>query len=78
MKAKLNWLFLLRGLTDDSGKENLLIKIEITDTGKGIPIEMQEKLFEPFYQVEDDDTRTFEGTGLGLPICKELTSLLGW
>jgi PAS domain S-box-containing protein len=61
----------------DNKKDHLLIRVEITDTGKGIPKKMQKRLFEPFYQVEDDDARTYEGTGLGLPICKELTALLG-
>jgi CheY-like chemotaxis protein len=62
--------------TDDK-KDHLLIRVELSDTGKGIPDEMQPRLFEPFYQVEDDDARTYEGTGLGLPICKELANLLG-
>jgi PAS domain S-box-containing protein len=62
---------------NDREKDHLLIRVEVTDTGKGIPEEMQSRLFEPFYQVEDDDARTYEGTGLGLPICKELANLLG-
>jgi PAS domain S-box-containing protein len=53
------------------------IKISVTDTGKGIPEEQQAKLFTPFSQIDDRDTRQVEGTGLGLSICKELVTLHG-
>ncbi len=56
--------------------QHLLIKIEVADTGIGIDAEMQEKLFTPFSQIEDGDTRNYEGSGLGLSICKELASLM--
>ncbi len=52
------------------------IKVEVSDTGVGIPRESQDSLFKPFSQVEDEDVRTIEGTGLGLSICKELTQIL--
>ncbi|MCC5931326.1 MAG: response regulator [Cyclobacteriaceae bacterium] len=61
--------------SSDSGKQ-VMIKIAVTDTGVGIPDEMQKKLFIPFSQIDDKDTRNYEGTGLGLSICKELVSLL--
>ncbi len=57
-------------------KKIIGIKIEVKDTGKGFNTEMQEKLFEPFSQIDYGQTRSFEGTGLGLSICKELTKLL--
>ncbi len=62
--------------TNTSGKD-IMIKISVTDTGIGIPAEMQHKLFLPFSQIDDKDTRDYEGTGLGLSICKELVILLG-
>jgi PAS domain S-box-containing protein len=61
---------------DLSGKQ-IIIKIAVTDTGIGIPVRMQSKLFDPFMQVDDKETREYEGTGLGLPICKELAKLMG-
>jgi len=57
--------------------------IEIEDTGIGIPLEEQERIFEKFRQgrqqpgKEETLTREFEGTGLGLSIVKELCKLLG-
>jgi PAS domain S-box-containing protein len=60
---------------EESGK--VLIKIEVIDTGIGIPSQLQKKLFVPFSQIGENDTRVYEGTGLGLSICKQLVSLHG-
>jgi len=48
----------------------------IADTGIGIPPELQEKIFEPFYQVSSGNTRKYGGVGLGLPIVKRLVTAL--
>ncbi len=56
---------------------SILIKIEVTDSGKGISASEQKNLFKPFYQTEQEYDRKFEGTGLGLSISKELTTMLG-
>jgi two-component system, sensor histidine kinase and response regulator len=58
-------------------KENLLIRVSVSDTGVGIRPETMERLFRPFEQIETEDTRNFDGTGLGLSICKELVNLMG-
>jgi PAS domain S-box-containing protein len=58
-----------------SGK--IKIKIEVMDKGIGIPLEKQAMLFTPFGQIDEEDTRNYEGSGLGLSICKELTKLMG-
>ncbi|MBW6480368.1 MAG: response regulator [Bacteroidales bacterium] len=58
-------------------ENSVLIKVEVTDTGKGINTRDQKNLFKPFFQAEQDYDRAFEGTGLGLSISKELTTMLG-
>ncbi|TCP69373.1 sensor histidine kinase [Baia soyae] len=46
--------------------------IQVSDTGIGIPLEMKEKVFEPFYTVNKDRSKEFGGTGLGLALVKKL------
>ena len=53
----------LRSFTEDN-----FIIIEIEDTGKGIPLEKQKLIFEPFMQVQSTDN----GTGLGLGLAKKM------
>lgn len=53
------------------------IKLEIADTGVGIPQEKLETIFEVFRQVDGSITKKFGGTGLGLAICRSFSSLLG-
>ncbi len=64
-------------LSSDSENGKVIIKVEVTDTGLGIPEDLQRKLFIPFSQVEALDTRSYEGTGLGLSICKQLVKMMG-
>lgn len=49
-----------------------LARFEVTDTGCGIAAEQQEKLFQPFYRVQSPETRSIEGTGLGLYLVKRI------
>lgn len=53
------------------------IVIHVRDTGIGIPPEQMDHLFDPFWQAEEATTRRVGGTGLGLPVARRLTHLLG-
>jgi signal transduction histidine kinase len=49
------------------------VSISVSDTGIGIPPEDLPHLFQKFYRVDNSDTRTIGGTGLGLYISRRLT-----
>ena len=58
-------------------KINSEIEIEVWDTGVGIAEENIEKIFEGFFRVDTPYSRVTEGTGLGLPLSKNLVELHG-
>jgi signal transduction histidine kinase len=62
-----------RACVDSGGR----VRVEVTDTGSGIAPADQAAVFEKFRQVGDTLTDKPAGTGLGLPICKEIVEHLG-
>ncbi|MGD0259442.1 MAG: response regulator [Verrucomicrobiota bacterium] len=57
--------------------EQWMLHFSVRDTGIGIPLDRQSRLFKSFQQVDASTTRHYGGTGLGLAICKRLSELLG-
>ncbi len=53
-------------------------RIEVVDTGIGIPATRLKEIFSPFHQVDSSSTRSFGGTGLGLAISRSLCELMGF
>jgi two-component system sensor histidine kinase RpfC len=60
-----------------STRGELTLRFTVRDTGIGIPVEAQQRIFAAFEQVDTGPTRRHGGTGLGTTIAKNLTELLG-
>lgn len=64
-------------ITISTRLENNQAVLNVTDTGIGIPKEALPRLFERFYRVQNAQGRSYEGTGIGLSLVKELVKLQG-
>lgn len=53
------------------------VHVSVTDKGKGIPSEDQSRIFERMYTLEHSRNKSYQGSGLGLSISKEIVDLLG-
>jgi signal transduction histidine kinase len=51
--------------------------VSVTDTGPGIPVEHQTRIFDQFHQVDSSNTKAKAGTGLGLAIAKQIVEMHG-
>ena len=67
----------LRTRIQSESDEGTVVRFEVTDTGIGIDHAQLEHVFDAFQQADASTTRKFGGTGLGLPITRQLASLMG-
>ena len=66
----------LRVIIDQSTKDDLLLRFEVEDSGIGISESEQCHLFKPFSQIDNTTRKVYEGTGLGLTICRQIAHLM--
>jgi len=67
----------IRGVLVSETADSVEVRFEVRDTGIGIALEDQHRLFDAFTQQDTSTTRRFGGTGLGLSISKNLVKLMG-
>nr|CAB3493466.1 unnamed protein product [Digitaria exilis] len=61
----------------ESVSDKVTLVVSVEDTGIGIPLEAQSKVFTPFMQADSSTSRTYGGTGIGLSISKCLVEIMG-
>ena len=58
-------------------EQDCRVRFQVADTGVGIPVEAQDRIFESFAQADISTTRRYGGSGLGLTIAKHLVEAMG-
>jgi len=64
-------------VSDNPSQEFVELHFQVSDTGIGIAPELKEVIFESFRQADSSFSKSYQGVGLGLAICRELTALMG-
>jgi two-component system sensor histidine kinase RpfC len=67
----------LRITTVSEDIDTVTIRMEVVDTGVGIPLDAQKDIFDSFTQADSSTTRKYGGTGLGTTISKQIVNLMG-
>lgn len=64
-------------VTIRAARRDQLFRVEVADQGSGIPQELREQIFEPFFRVDKSRSRQLGGAGLGLPLVRAIAELHG-
>ena len=64
-------------MPDEQGTHAGIVRIDVSDTGIGIPADKQRLVFERFTQENMSTVRRYGGSGLGLSLVKDLVAMLG-
>jgi PAS domain S-box-containing protein len=67
----------IRVASPEETTESVTMRFEVSDTGSGIPLDAQTRIFEEFSQADGSTTRKHGGSGLGLAISKQLVEMMG-
>lgn len=67
----------VRASAENGTDGTVILRVDVTDTGIGIPPDRQATVFEPFRQADGSTSRCYGGTGLGLAISQRLVSMMG-
>ena len=74
--ARTGWVRLRADVMAEES-DRVCVRFEVQDTGEGIPLERQGRLFQPFEQLDGSTTRHHGGTGLGLALTRHLAQMMG-